>query len=157
MASMRASYSATIRVHSITRAEDCLSADNVNIQTAVRNRQRVARRLEQRTLPVLEYCLRDDPFEANVKTDLFALGCTIYFIMTGHAVFPDVVDGEEAWHETIERRFRDREFPQDRHVCDVVTGKCWNMEYEAAEDVVPDLESLEGVHVSEDGSELRLP
>ena len=40
------------------------------------------------------YCPRDDPFDADVKTDLFALGCTIYFVMMGHAVFPDIISGE---------------------------------------------------------------
>ncbi|TPX14902.1 uncharacterized protein E0L32_005011 [Thyridium curvatum] len=30
---------------------------------------------------------RPDPFDADFRTDLFALGCTIYFIMMGHCVF----------------------------------------------------------------------
>jgi hypothetical protein len=45
--------------------------------------------------PCRFFCPRDDPFEASVKTDIFALGCMIYFVMTGHCVFPDIVNGEE--------------------------------------------------------------
>ncbi|KAL4933489.1 uncharacterized protein BDV17DRAFT_252102 [Aspergillus undulatus] len=41
------------------------------------------------------YCPRADPFDADIKTDLFALGCTIYMILMGHPVFPDIVDGED--------------------------------------------------------------
>ncbi|KAF1844396.1 kinase-like protein [Cucurbitaria berberidis CBS 394.84] len=94
--------------------------------------------------PCRFYCPRNDPDDANVKTDLFALGCTIYYIMTSHAVFPDIIDGEDDWQETIERRFRSMQFPQDQHVCDAITLKCWKMEYETAEDIVRDLKSLEG-------------
>ncbi|KAJ4323089.1 hypothetical protein N0V84_004489 [Fusarium piperis] len=72
--------------------------------------------------PCRFYCPRDDPFDADVKTDLFALGCTIYFIMMGHAVFPDIVDGEDK--------------------C-AVTLKCWQKKYESAKEVVRDIESLE--------------
>ncbi|KAL3480619.1 kinase-like domain-containing protein [Aspergillus californicus] len=41
------------------------------------------------------YCPRADPFDPDIKTDLFALGCTIYLIIMGHPVFPDIVDGED--------------------------------------------------------------
>jgi len=85
---------------------------------------------------------RDDPFHADIKTDLFALGCTIYFIIMGHAVFPDIIDGEVGWHEKVEQRFTSRQFPQDRHICSAITLKCWQMEYENAGQVVRDIESL---------------
>lgn len=87
-------------------------------------------------------CPRDDPFDADVKTDLFALGCTIYFIMMGHAVFPDIVDGEDGWSERVADRFASRRFPRDQHACDAVTLKCWQREYESAGEVVSDIKSL---------------
>ncbi|KAF2803179.1 kinase-like protein [Mytilinidion resinicola] len=93
--------------------------------------------------PCRFYCPRDDPFDADVKTDLFALGCTIYFIMMGHAVFPDIIDGEDGWYEKVGDRFANRQFPQDQHVCSAVTLKCWQKEYGSAEEVVRDIESLE--------------
>jgi hypothetical protein len=70
------------------------------------------------------YCPRADPFEASIKTDLFALGRTIYFIMKGHAVFPDIQEGEEGWHEMVEERFTAQRFPRDEHLCDAITMKC---------------------------------
>lgn len=88
-------------------------------------------------------CPRDDPFDADVRTDIFALGCTIYFIMMGHAVFPDIVDGEDRWYEKVRDRFASQQFPQDQHACNVVTLKCWQKEYESAQEVVRDIESLE--------------
>lgn len=95
--------------------------------------------------PCRFYCPRSDPFEANVKTDLFALGCTIYFIMLGNAVFPDVVDGEDGWFETIKDRFAKQQFPQDLHACSTITSKCWLKEYESAEEVLRDIKSVEKV------------
>ena len=91
-------------------------------------------------------CPRDDPFDADIKTDIFALGCTIYFIMMGHAVFPDIADGEDRWYEKVRDRFASQQFPQDQHVCNAITLKCWQKEYESAEEVVRDIESLEGEH-----------
>ncbi|KAL5350658.1 hypothetical protein ACLOAV_004227 [Pseudogymnoascus australis] len=61
--------------------------------------------------PCRFFCPRDDPFHADVKTDLFALGCTVYFIMMGHCVFPDIVDGEEGWHDCVRSRFENSQFP----------------------------------------------
>ncbi|OAL45464.1 kinase-like protein [Pyrenochaeta sp. DS3sAY3a] len=93
--------------------------------------------------PCRFYCPRDDPFDANIKTDLFALGCTIYFIIVGHAVFPDIIDGEDGWHEKVEQRFASQQFPQDQHACSAVTLKCWQKEYETATEILRDIESLE--------------
>ncbi|KAK4239316.1 kinase-like domain-containing protein [Achaetomium macrosporum] len=84
---------------------------------------------------------RNDPFDADIKTDLFALGCTFYFIMVGHAVYPDIVDGEEGWHEKVEGRFRN-----------AITMKCWRMEYESAEQVIQDLLALESEQESQRSS-----
>jgi hypothetical protein len=88
-------------------------------------------------------CPRADPFDADIKTDLFALGCTIYFIVLGHAVFPDIIDGEDGWREKVESRFASGRFPQDQHVCSTVTKKCWQKEYESATEIVRDVKALE--------------
>ena len=50
-------------------------------------------------------CPRDDEFAANIITDHFALGCNIYSIMNGHAVYPDIIDGEDGWREKVIDRF----------------------------------------------------
>ncbi|CDM38314.1 hypothetical protein DTO013E5_10005 [Penicillium roqueforti] len=90
--------------------------------------------------PVRFYCPRADPFDADVKTDLFALGCTIYLIMMGYSVFPDIVDGEDGWYE---QRFEKQQFPRDSHACSAITWKCWLKEYESAEELLRDIEVVE--------------
>ncbi|TID17517.1 serine/threonine protein kinase [Venturia nashicola] len=91
---------------------------------------------------------RDDPFDADIKTELFALGCTIYFIILGHAVYPDIIDGSAGWHEKVEERFAKQEFPQDSHACSKVTAKCWLQQYNSAEEVVQEIAAIERLHAS---------
>lgn len=89
-------------------------------------------------------CPRDEDIcDANIKTDIFALGCTIYFIMMGHAPFPDISEAEDGWREKVEERFRKQEFPQDCQLCGTVTSKCWLQKYESAEEIVRDLASIQ--------------
>lgn len=79
-------------------------------------------------------CHGDD---ACVRTDLFALGSAIYFIMTGHEVFPDLDNWED--DEDVLSRFRSGLFPVDGHLCYHITDKCWKQQYELADDVILDL------------------
>lgn len=67
---------------------------------------------------------RDPPGRCSVRTDLFALGSALHFLMTGAEVFPDLVrsceTGEDVirWYDETEpeihRRFRAGEFPPRR-------------------------------------------
>jgi serine/threonine protein kinase len=92
--------------------------------------------------PCRFFCPRDDPFEASVKTDIFALGCTIYFIMTGHCVFPDIIDGEEGWADKVRDRFEQGQFPEDSHACSDIVLKCWKQQYEETTMVLQDVEAV---------------
>lgn len=92
--------------------------------------------------PCRFYLPRDDPFSADIKTDLFALGCTLYFIMMGYAVFPDIVDGTDGWQEKVVERFVKQQFPQDVHACSNVTLKCWLQQYDSAQDVVEEIGTI---------------
>lgn len=87
---------------------------------------------------------RSDPNHFDFKTDIFALGTSIYYIMTGQLPFPDldpVMDDEE-----IERRFRVGQLPSlEEHRGGVVVWKCWQGSYESAQDVVVDLQNIEAV------------
>lgn len=93
--------------------------------------------------PCRFFCPRNDPFHADIKTDLFALGCTIYFIMMGHCVFPDIVDGEEGWDDRVRSRFENAQFPQDSQICSAITSKCWELEYGSAMELLQDVEAIE--------------
>lgn len=88
-------------------------------------------------------CPRDPPDYADIKTDLFALGSTIYFIMMGHDVYPDVRDQDDGSDEEVQHRFRARQFPQESHDCSTITAKCWGQEYSSAIEVIHDIEAIE--------------
>jgi serine/threonine protein kinase len=77
---------------------------------------------------------------ADVKTDLFALGSAIYFIMMGHEVFPELDSLDD--DEEIESRFRNGHFPTDEHACCQITMNCWKQLYQSASDVVFDLSQI---------------
>jgi hypothetical protein len=64
----------------------------------------------------------------------------------GHTIFPDIAEkDEEAW-EKVEGRLARGEWPREQHVCSAVTVKCWEQQYESAEEVVRDLEAIERAH-----------
>lgn len=86
---------------------------------------------------------RGDLHEADIKADLFALGCTIYTIMMGHAVYPDIIDGSDEWYERVQDRFAGQEFPEDLHACSSITRKRWLREHASAEEVLHDFLVIE--------------
>lgn len=86
---------------------------------------------------------RHHPDHADVKTDLFALGSTIYFIIMGHDIFPDISNHGDGSDEEVQRRFRTGQFPRDSHACSTITAKCWERLYNSAVDVVHDVEVVE--------------
>jgi serine/threonine protein kinase len=92
------------------------------------------------------FSLPRDDFHADLKTELFALGCTIYFILLGHTIFPDVGERQMDASEIVEERLRRREWPQEQNACRAVCLKCWEQQYGSAEEVVRDLEGIERDH-----------
>lgn len=81
----------------------------------------------------------DDDYSYR-KTDIFALGSALYYIMQGHEPFPDLDPGDD--EEEIKRRFISGQFPElPSHLMNHVTHKCWAVEYDSAEAVLQDLES----------------
>jgi len=85
---------------------------------------------------------RDDKDSADVKTDIFALGSTIYHIATGHRLFPelDTIDDEAEFS----RRFREGQFPRlEVGLGGEIVRKCWECKYGSASEVVADLTGLQ--------------
>ncbi|KAJ5586998.1 uncharacterized protein N7459_002763 [Penicillium hispanicum] len=78
---------------------------------------------------------------ACVKTDLFALGSAIYFVMTGREVFPELDSLDD--DEEISSRFQNGLFPIDNHLCYHITDKCWKQQYQSADDVVSDISLIQ--------------
>ncbi|KAF4510677.1 hypothetical protein G6O67_002552 [Ophiocordyceps sinensis] len=86
------------------------------------------------------YLPRKPADHASTRTDLFALGSAIYFIMMGHEVFPHLDRCHD--EDEIGCRFRGGEFPTDAHVCAAITAKCWKQLYSSARQALGDLEQV---------------
>jgi len=85
---------------------------------------------------------RSDPNLATRKTDIFALGSAIYFIMKGHQPFEELDSFNDA--ERIEMKFRLRQFPcPDELLAGEVVYKCWTGDYDTAEEVEHNLKKIE--------------
>ena len=93
----------------------------------------------------------DDDFRTDAKTDLFVLGCTIYFTVMGHVIYPDIVDGEEGYRRRVADRLTEGDWPREQHVCSAITMKCWEQQYELAAEVVGNLEAVEQEHAVDTG------
>jgi hypothetical protein len=84
---------------------------------------------------------RSDTEFADIRTDIFALGSTIYHIMAGHRPFPhcDTIDDEAK----IADLFRKGHFPSpDLEVGGEVVQKYWSGGYKSASEVANDLSLL---------------
>lgn len=80
---------------------------------------------------------------ADVKTDIFALGSAIYFIMLGHEVFPELDTFNDDEDEQVALLFSNGDFPTDDHACSTITDKCWRQAYESAEDIIQDISQIQ--------------
>ncbi|PNS18126.1 Serine/threonine-protein kinase ksg1 [Sphaceloma murrayae] len=77
---------------------------------------------------------------ASVRSELFALGSTIHFIMSGKPVFADL--GDDPDDEIVSERFIEGYDPGDVHIFSRVVKKCWEQRYLCAEEVIRDLDRL---------------
>ncbi|RDA82951.1 hypothetical protein CP532_0863 [Ophiocordyceps camponoti-leonardi (nom. inval.)] len=99
--------------------------------------------------PIRYYCPREDSCTATWKTDLFALGSTIHFVMLGEHVFPDITSFEDMLGGKIQSRFSNGVFPEGSHACETITRKCWQQGYDSATEVLKDIKAIEKLHVAE--------
>ncbi|KAF1957549.1 kinase-like protein [Byssothecium circinans] len=83
------------------------------------------------------YLPRKPADHASIRTDLFALGSALHFIIMGQEVFSDLAGSKD--EEEISRRFSAGEFPLDNHICAAITEKCWKQLYSSASQVLADL------------------
>lgn len=83
-----------------------------------------------------------DSAVCDFRTDIFALGTSIFYIITGQLPFMDVDPVED--EEEIQRRFQAGEFPllEENRGGDIIR-KCWKGLYDSAQEVVIDFQDLE--------------
>ncbi|RDA91461.1 hypothetical protein CP533_2509 [Ophiocordyceps camponoti-saundersi (nom. inval.)] len=87
------------------------------------------------------HSLPDDE-SVSIEQEIFALGSTLYEMMTGSRPF----DGMEYWE--VETLFRQGRFPPLDHVpaLGTVISKCWNGQYGILEDVSGDIKQEQNSH-----------
>lgn len=84
---------------------------------------------------------RDDPTHADVKTDIFALGSTIYHILEGHEPFPELESFAD--EDEITARFSAGQFPEPKLTpIRELIHNCWSAKYSSAAEVLHDVQQL---------------
>ena len=68
---------------------------------------------------------------ASVESEIFALGSALYFMVTGHDLFPELKQEVPEDKAEIKRRLREGKFPptSDLQILGSVVRKCWSSEY----------------------------
>lgn len=81
--------------------------------------------------------------EFTPRTDIFAVGTLLYHLWHGHPPFAEL--DIHAHHDLIRAKFRQRKYPADLSLesgIDVIITKCWNSEYEGADEILNDMGHL---------------
>ena len=78
------------------------------------------------------YMPRKNADVVHSRTDIFAVGSTIHFVMMGQEVFPQIDGMGDGDDDIIYERFKLGNFPDDDHLLSQVTRKCWLGQYESA-------------------------
>jgi serine/threonine protein kinase len=80
----------------------------------------------------IRYFLPRDPHATpDIKSDLFALGSTIYFIMSDHEPYENLAE------EEVVARYLRMEYPDVRnHSCGEIIEGCWKGDFKSAQEVV---------------------
>jgi len=74
---------------------------------------------------------------ATVQDDLFALGTTIYFIMTCQLPFPGLSDAE------VEENYRNHRFPDvSKIICGQCIKRCWTSQITSAQEIYDFIRSI---------------
>ncbi|KAF1957729.1 kinase-like protein [Byssothecium circinans] len=100
--------------------------------------------LDGAAMESVRFFLPRDPLTTpDAKTDLFALGSTIYFIMSDHQPYDDLAD------EEVAARYSRMEYPDVRsYSCGRVIEGCWKGDFKSAQEVVDALSEgfIAGAH-----------
>jgi len=92
--------------------------------------------LDGKALERTRYCLPrsdDDDCTPSVQSDIFALGSTIFRIMTGSDRYQGVPDDD------VEPKYEQLEFPATNFTAGAQVLKCWRQEYSCVDEVISEL------------------
>ncbi|KAK1085468.1 hypothetical protein LTR33_002078 [Friedmanniomyces endolithicus] len=92
--------------------------------------------LDGKALERTRYCLPRDDLLPSVQSDIFALGSTIFKIMTGSDPYQELPD------QDVESKYQRLDFPATEFTGGAQVRKCWLQAYTCADEVVSELGSI---------------
>lgn len=95
--------------------------------------------LDGAALERVRYCLPRSDYRPSVQSDIFALGSTIFAIMTGSDPYQEVPD------EDVPLKYEQSDFPATNFTAGLQVLRCWRQEYSYADEVVSELGSIRAV------------
>ncbi|KAL4780364.1 kinase domain protein [Aspergillus varians] len=114
--------------HNDLHASNCLLDKNLNLKLADFGRATTIGQLLEGVLPPRAQPIRAGPLEGtyglcSARTEQFAVGTLLYFMVYGHEPYDDIVLSAAEW----DRRFGEMEFPElGRHeIFDGLISACW--------------------------------
>ncbi|KAB8259964.1 kinase-like domain-containing protein [Aspergillus pseudonomiae] len=118
--------------HNDLHAGNCLLDRNFNLKLGDFGRATTTGQLLEGTLPPRAQLIRAGPLEGtyglcSARTEQFAAGTLVYFMVYGHEPYDDIVLSAKEW----DRRFGEMDFPElNRHeVFDGLISVCWHNVY----------------------------
>ncbi|KAK0252142.1 hypothetical protein LTR91_005556 [Friedmanniomyces endolithicus] len=123
-------------IHCDLHPDNLLLDDEKNIKMC--DFQGIMGALDGKAMERDRYCLPrlGDDYTPSIQSDLFALGSTIFRIMTGSDPYQDLPD------EEVEPKYQQLDFPATDFTAGAQVLKCWQQEYSCAAEVVSELEYL---------------
>lgn len=86
---------------------------------------------------------RSDLNHADRKTDIFALGSAIYYIIQGHEPFPELNSLDDGDKSEIIARYSSGRFPPlGSHLGGNIVYRCWEGRYESNDKIAEDFKRL---------------
>ncbi|KAI9375600.1 hypothetical protein BJX61DRAFT_549123 [Aspergillus egyptiacus] len=118
--------------HNDLHASNCLPDRNFNLKLADFGRaitigQPLEGTLPPRAKPILAVPLKGTYGLCSARTEQFAVGTLLYFMVYGHEPYDDIILSAAEW----DRRFGEMEFPElhRNEVCDGIISACWHNVY----------------------------
>lgn len=79
----------------------------------------------------------------SIQSEIFALGCTLYYMETGRDAFHGYDSNDNADRDVLVQKLQRKQMPllDELHVLGYFIDKCWTLRYSSMEDVLCDIQA----------------